>query len=237
MPRTDRIRRIATWLALAGSIGLALVFVAMRATTPSDGARISFYGDGWTDLGVLIAPIDPPADGLESGDVVVTVGDQSMEAWLGVSTDPSRPRPAADGPILYGVIRGGAPQAVDVTWSVPALGATLLAGWSVVLFSVSTILIAAFVFARRPDEPAATALMIAACAAGGSSVPWFLGTTVSDVVEGTPFVFYALITGPLYMLLWPAGLPLAMVFPTPSPIVARHRWVVPGLYVVGMGAV
>ncbi len=67
-------------------------------------------------------------------------------------------------------------------------------------------------------------------------MPWFLGTTVSDVVEGTPFVFYALITGPLYMLLWPAGLHLALVFPTPTPLVARHRWVIPGLYVVAMAA-
>ena len=130
---------------------------------------------------------------------------------------PSVVRPTVGPPIPYVVIRAGAPLTTDVTWAAPSIGRTLLDGWSVVLFSLSFAGIAAFVFARRPDEPAATALMIAACGAAGSSVPWFLGVTVSGVVQGGPFLLYAFITGPLYMLLWPAGLHLALVFPAPLP--------------------
>ena len=45
-----------------------------------------------------------------------------------------------------------------------------------ILFSVAIAAVAALVFARRPDVPAATALVIVAAGAAGSSVPWFLGT-------------------------------------------------------------
>ena len=40
-------------------------------------------------------------------------------------------------------------------------------------------------------------------------LPWFLGVTTSDVVRGLPFVLQSLVTGPLYMLLWPATVHLA----------------------------
>ena len=215
MRRRDRVRHLATWLALAGSILVGLLFVWIRATTPSDGARISFYGDAWTSAGVQIDPIDAPAAGLASGDLIVAVDGQSVDAWLGISTDRSAPRPDPGVAMPYTVVTDGEPQRVDVTWTAPALGATLLAGWSVVLFSVSSVAIAAFVFARRPDEPAATALMLAACAVCGSSVPWFAGTTVSDIVLGAPFVLHAFLTGPLYMRCGPPA------FTSPSS--SRHH--------------
>ena len=235
MRRTGRFRKIAVWLALAGSIGAAALFLIFRVATPSDGARVAFYGDAWSAAGVRIDPIDDPAPGLAAGDLVVAVGDRTLEAWLGAVLDPAADRPAASAPIPYGLIRGGAPVAESVTWTTPAVGATLLAGWSVIVFSVAVAAVAAFVFARRPDEPAAAALVLAACGAAGSSVPWFMGVNVSDVVIGTPFLVHALVTGPLYMVLWPAGLHLAMVFPAPLPIVERHRWIVPGAYTAALG--
>ena len=234
--RTSRVRRIATWLALAGSLAAGLAFVLVRATVPSDGARVGFYSGAWSAEGIRIAPIDQPAPGLESGDLVVSVDGRSMNAWLGDALDPGLARPTAGVPMPYALVRDQTPMLVDITWEVPAVGATLLDGWSVILFSIGTALIAAFVFLRRPDEPAATALVLAACGAAGSSIPWFLGTTVSDVVRGGPFVLHALVTGPLYMLLWPAGLHLALVFPTRAAAVRRRPAVIPAVYVVTLGA-
>ena len=235
MAHTRRVRRIATWLALAGSLGAAILSVGVSATTPSDGARIAFYGDAWSAAGIQIATIDAPASGLEDGDVVTAVAGRSLETWLRDSTNPSVARPGGEGSIPYQFTRDGTQLRTAVTWSEPSIGQTLLDGWSVVLFSLAFAGIAAFVFARRPDEPAALALMLAACGAAGSSVPWFLGVTVSDVVQGGTFVLYALVTGPLYMLLWPAGLHLALVFPAPLPVVARRRWLVPLVYALCLG--
>jgi len=233
--RSERVRRIATWLALAASLGAGLLFVVVRVVTPSDGARVSFYGDGWSAAGVRIAPIDRPVADLESGDLVATVGGVPLETWARAAIDPSG-RPATPaGRIEYGIVRDGSSIPVEVTWAPPSVVATLLEGWSVLLFSVAVAGVAAFVFARRPDEPAATALIIAACGAAGSSLPWFLGITVSDIVEGGPFLLHALVTGPLYMLLWPAGVHLALVFPTPLPIVVR-RPIVPLVYLASLGS-
>jgi hypothetical protein len=90
--------------------------------------------------------------------------------------------------------------------------------------------LAAYVFARRPDVPAATAIVVFTAGAAGSTVPWFVGVTTSDVVRGTPFLLHALITGPLYMLIWPAGLHLALTLPGTLPAVAGRRWLVPAIY-------
>lgn len=233
MPRTGQVRRTATWLALAGSLGLGVWFVAIRATAPSDGARVDFYGNGWSRTGIAIAPIDAPAAGLAAGDSVTSVAARPIESWLSGAVSPwpaNVERPAADTPIEYRIVRGGVASTVTVRWTPASVGGTLLEGWPVVLFSLAFAGVAAFVFARRPEEPAARALMIAAGAAAGSSVPWFLGITVSDVVGGWPFLLYAIITGPLYMLLWPASVHLALVFPAPAPLLRRRPWVIPAVY-------
>ena len=74
-----------------------------------------------------------------------------------------------------------------------------------------------------------TLLVLGAAGAAGSSVPWFLGTTVSGVLQGPPFVVHSPLTGPLYMLQWPAALHLALVSPSPAPVVAIETWPSTGL--------
>ena len=232
----DRIRRIGTWIVLGGALWLAVAFTWQRSSDPSDGARVSFYGNGWSSAGIVIDPIDAPAAGLQGGDLVTAVAGRSMESWLADATDRQATRPTATTPMPYAIVRDGTPQSVEVTWTAPAVGATLLAGWSVILFSVAMAAMAAFVYAVRPDLPAATPLVLFAAGAAGSSIPWFLGTTTSAVVQGSPFVLHTLLTGPLYMLLWPAGLHLAMVFPAQAPIVRRRRWLIPAIYLAAFAA-
>ena len=233
---TSRIRRTALWLLLGASLAAPIVFVWVRDHTPSDGARVSWYEDAWSAEGVLIAPIDAPAAGLQDGDQVRAVDGRTIDAWLGEILNRSAEPPRPDAPKSYDIARDGNPLTVDVTWAVPAIGSTLVAGWGFIIFSIAFGVVGAFVFWRKPDEPAAVPLVLIASAAAGSSVPWFLGTTVSDVVVGTPFLLFAFLTGPLYMVLWPAALHLAFVFPRRPAFVERHPWLVPGAYVVGLGA-
>ena len=233
---TGRIRRTALWLLLGASLAAPIVFVWVHDRTPSDGARVAWYEDAWSAEGVLIAPIDAPASGLDDGDLVVAVDGRSIESWIGDVTNSAVPRPDPAGAVPYEVVRGGVPTSVDVTWAAPSIGSTLIAGWGFVVFSIVFGAVGAFVFWRKPNEPAAVPLVFIAAGAAGSSVPWFLGTTVSDVVVGMPFLLFAVLTGPLYMLLWPGALHLAFVFPRRLPIVERHPWLIPGAYVVGFGA-
>ena len=232
----SRIRRAALWLLLAVSLAAPLLFVWVRDHTPADGARISWYEDAWSAEGVLIDPIDAPAPGLEDGDEVLAVDDRSMNEWLAAVADPSVPRPNPSLTMPYEVRRDGQLQTVGVDWAVPSIGSALVEGWGFVVFSIVFGAVGAFVFARKPDEPAAVPLLFIASAAAGSSVPWFLGSSVSDIVLGPPFLLFALLTGPLYMLLWPAALHLAFVFPYRLPAVERRPWLVPAAYAAGLGA-
>ena len=226
--RTGVRRRRATWLTLWVALAACVVSVALRVALPSDGARVAFYGGAWSSAGVVIDSIDAPAAGLLDGDRVTSVGDRSLGAWAAAVLDRDVTRP--DTGAAYGIKRDGTPSTVAVAWARSGIGATLVEGWSVVLVSIVAAALAAWVYRRRPDTPAATALMVVAAGLAGSSVPWFLGTTVSDVVRGGPFLLQGFVTGPLYMLIWPAGLHLALAFPTPSPLIVRHRWLVPSLY-------
>ena len=232
----SRIRRAALWLLLAVSLAAPILFVWVRDHTPADGARISWYEDAWSAEGVLIDPIDAPAAGLEDGDVVLAVDDRTINEWLAVVADPSVPRPNPALTMPYEVRRDGDVMTVGVDWAVPSIGSTLVEGWGFVVFSIVFGAVGAFVFARKPDEPAAVPLLFIASAAAGSSVPWFIGSSVSDIVLGPQFLLFALLTGPLYMLLWPSALHLAYVFPSRLPAVERRPWLVPLAYVAGFGA-
>ena len=230
----DRARRGATWLLLGASLAGALLYVGMRVVLPSDGGRIAFYGDAWSSAGIAIAPIDRPQPDLEDGDRVESIAGRSMEAWAGLVLDPAVARPAGD-PVPYTVERAGEPSSIKVQWAPPPVGATLAAGWSVILFSIAIAAVAALVFARRPDVPAATALVIVASGAAGSSVPWYLGATTSDVALGGPFLLQALLTAGLYMVMWPGAVHLGLVFPSPAPVLSRHPRLVPSIYAVAFG--
>jgi signal transduction histidine kinase len=231
----DRARRLATWLLLGASLAGALLYVGMRVVVPSDGGRIAFYGDAWSAAGIAIAPIDPPQPELEDGDRVESIAGRSMDAWAGLVLDSGVARPTGD-PVPYTVERDGTQASIGVAWAPPPIAATLAAGWSVILFSVAIAGVAALVFVRRPDVPAATALVIVASGAAGSSVPWYLGATTSDVALGGPFLLQALLTAGLYMVMWPAAVHLGLVFPSPAAVVSRRPRLIPAIYAVTLGA-
>jgi signal transduction histidine kinase len=235
VPRRVPVREASTWLVLGLALAGATLYTGLRVVTPSDGARVAFYADAWSAAGVRISAIDAPAEGLHDGDLVVAIDGRSMDDWVRDAFSGGGTVPGTDAPIPYLVDRAGSAIAVGVTWAPPSVGATLLEGWSVILFSLATAGIAAFVFLRRPREPAASALMVAAAGAAGSTIPWFLGVTTSEVVRGWPFLLQSLLTGPLYMLLWPAGIHLALVFPSPARVVRRRPWLIPAVYAVALG--
>jgi signal transduction histidine kinase len=219
-------------LSLAGAAG----YTGLRVLSPSDGARIAFYREAWSAAGVVIDPIDAPAAGLRAGDRVMGVDARTIEGWLQVALAPGIERPAPGSAIEYTIDRDGAVVRAEVQWTASPVAGSLLEGWGVILFSLATTAIAAYVLRKRPGEQAATALVIAASGAAGSSVPWFLGATTSEVVRGVPFVLQSILTGPLYMLLWPAAVHLALVFPSPVESVRRRPLIIPAVYAVAMGA-
>lgn len=227
-------RRTGVWLLAGVSLALGLAFFVYRLAEPSDGAVAAFYANAWQADGVAVQPIDQPRDGLRAGDVVRTVAGRSISDWLDRATDPTTDRAglAASGPITYGITRAGVAEDVAITLAPRDVSSILLENWSVLVFTLGFQGIAAYVLWRRPREPAAVALIVAACGVTGSTLPWMLGLQVSDVALGWPFLLHGLTAGGIYMLLWPAGalhLPLAM-----TGTLTRRRLVL--IYGVPLGA-
>lgn len=233
--------RVGVWLLAAFSLLAALAFVGYRLVEPSDGAIAGFYADAWQTDGVVVEPIEQPPDGLRAGDIVRTVEGRSISEWLDHAADPTIDRSGLSrpAPSTYGITRDGVALDVPVTLAPHGTSGILLDNWSVIVFTLVFQALGAYVLWRRPREPAAVALMIAACGVTGSTLPWLLGLQVSDLVRGWPFLLHTLTAGGIYMLLWPAGalhLPLAMTGTLSRRRLALAYGVPLGAYLAGMTA-
>jgi hypothetical protein len=209
-------RPVGLWLLVAVALVASSAFVGWRLIGASDGAAVAFYGDAWTEDGVRIDRVEARDGGLASGDLVLAIDGRPVNEWLDRSADPSLDRPAT-GPgeaVLYTVERDGAITDIEVTLERADLTPYLAENWSNLILAAVLLGLGLYVLRRRPEQSAARALVIAATAAGSSTLPWSLGLHPSDLYLGWPFLLYALTVSPLYMLLWPAGalhLPLALM--------------------------
>lgn len=212
--------RIGIWLVTVGAIVTSLFFLALRLTAPGDGATVAFYAGSWTADGVRVQLLPGPSTGLRDGDLVTAVEGRSLGEWIDRAVDPSIERPGgvAGQTVDYTVLRDGSTIRVPVALAPHDSGGILRDYWSALLLIVVLEGLAVFVLARRPDDGAAIALAVAAVGVTASTVAWMLGTQVSDIARGWPFVLYAAAVGGVYMVLFPAGalhLPLALTSGAP----------------------
>ena len=70
-------------LAAAGLLLLpCVVFVAARLALPGDDTQVVLDFSRAGAEGLMVKPLEPGSVGLRAGDVVVSVEDRSVEAWL-----------------------------------------------------------------------------------------------------------------------------------------------------------
>lgn len=220
-------------LLCAGMLSLAAAFVALRLTSPSDGARFEPDAAVWGHDGVTVTPLDRrSASGLRQGDVVIAVAGRDMEEWARLLADPgaSRPRWQTGDVVTYTIVRGGRQISVPVTLGVYPIGAAIEADWGSVVFALAFALVGVFIFLRRPFDRAARALIVAGVALL-STQTWAIGLQVSDLVSPAGFWLYQLTAFVAYTLFWAALLHFALVFPRPHRFVARRRWLISAVYV------
>lgn len=233
----------AAWLGAGAALLLvACAFVWVTLATPSDGARVSPGTVGFEDSGVRIAPIGPGTSPLHGGDLVVSVDARPMAAIVGDLFDPRAPRPArASGDVVvYGVVRDGSLTDVTVPLRGFPLAAVVRANWGTIVFALVYLIVASFVYLRRPAAPAARPFFLSACALVAATT-WSFGLTVDGLVGAAGFWLYQAGAALAFTLFWSAGLCFALRFPTPLAL-ARRRWTVwlvfgaPLAFVVGNAA-
>ena len=219
------------WLTLAAVVLLlafGLAVLAYRFTLPTDGWKAEFSGE--TDAYIYIENQMGAPSGLRPSDVVMAV------EGFG-TTDPVPPRLQAawqaGATLTYTVLRDGAEISVPITLTHWRFGAWLLAtlrdpGNLAGLLATYLLLgISAFVFWRRPGNPAAGAFLLLTTTLTTSDL---LTATLTSAWPERLDPAMILINGSLgntllYAVLFPFVLiRFALVFPRPKPIVQRWPW-------------
>ncbi|HSM57502.1 MAG TPA: hypothetical protein VK879_15225, partial [Candidatus Sulfomarinibacteraceae bacterium] len=205
-------------------VGMALAFLWLHLELPFGNDRLQPGTNAMTARGVVVTPLEAGPAGLQAGDVVTAIGGRSLEAWLQA---PGSSWQVGD-TIEYSVIRQGQTIEVAVTLEPYPLGAVLRREWGTVIFRTISLLIAAYVFARRPRLITARLLFLGT-AALFSAMPWSLGLHAGDFVNGVGvWLFHLTIVG-AFMLAWIANFHFALVFPQPVGFL-KKRWVAPLIY-------
>jgi two-component system, NarL family, sensor kinase len=217
----------APWLAGGALlICVALAHLWLLVTTPSDGARVPPGSDGLRADGLQVEPL-VAGGALETGDVVVSVDGRRLDDLAVAPGSPMRPFGSARD-VRYGVLRGGEALDVVVPLGPYPISAVARRNWGTVVFALVYLLVAGFVYARRPSVGATRPFFLSGAALLAATT-WSLGLTVGDVVGGWGFWLFQVGTVVGFMLFWTAGLHFALVFPSPLPI-ARRAWLPWALY-------
>ena len=223
--RYSRATRFALAFSLAILLGSAIQ-VAYRFFLPTDGwwSEEDLDGTYWDYYGNLVG-----ADSaLRPGDRLVGVEGQPLDSY---NTGQISISWQAGNEVNYDITRGDQPLRIAVPlthWTPRALFRTIFVNpsGSLSALGVSVLVVVGFMaFFKRPEDPAARALLIFVSALGAKEisglVPDGFYTRLFPVARVTTTFYSYFIYGTLLM---PALLAFTLVFPRPKPIVQRYPW-------------
>ena len=213
-----RTRRIRLALVVLAACAPSILLAVGRLGAPADGTATYPSAPVWGD-GVVVAEVFGQAGDLRPGDRVVSVDGVGLDTWV---SDP----PATDfrtGQVLeYGVRRGdtGEVSPVEVVLRRYPLARFAVAHAVLHPLLIGLFAVAAFVFLRRPADPAARALFRLATLVplGVTAFPY--STQVIDLMTGR--LWPLVVSDIASLLMWGALLHFTLVFPRPRGPVARH---------------
>jgi signal transduction histidine kinase len=204
---------------------LGVIAVAVRFDAASDGTVVT----SWRTEGVTI-DVPNAADGLQTGDVVITIGGQRLADGLG-----GLARPQLGSQVPYETVRDGDTQLM-VRMERQDPYPLLVAGWGNLVFVVALAALAAALYVRRPEEAATTPLLITAAALFGSTLAHEAGVPALAMATGGPVLWlYNLNIIGVYALAWGASLAFALLLPRDEPRLRRGGAVIALAYTAPPG--
>ena len=235
------------WLTLVLVVAFLLLCLAVlvyRFSLPMDG-WLSAEPEGFDSYGLIYNQniMGVPSD-LQVGDHIIAVAGISLDnAEPLFSLSSLRSRWQAGNSVNYKVVRAGevleiAVPLVHWRWSNFIKNARVSLGFIFTLLSFVIFQGMGFiVFIRRPDIPAARALLV--LGAGWLGVFFGIGPTSGYMISDSIFPvaglsLVILITMAFTVLLPPAFIRFGLVFPRPKRMVERRPWIAYLPYVVGI---
>jgi two-component system NarL family sensor kinase len=158
-------RRLTTSISLTLLVLLGWRIVAF-ALTPSDGTIVHLSDSLWRQDRMAVAGVVATVSPLRPGDQIRAV--------------------EGTGPFTYVVDRAGQARSVTVVLGRPDLIRLLSSTWAAALTAALLLLIGWFVFANRPGDQAAQALLLIASLFAFGVVSWLLGAPADRLTRAGP---------------------------------------------------
>jgi signal transduction histidine kinase len=215
---TSRRGAIVALVVSVAALAMSVALTITRVSTPSSGGVIAF-ADSFKPDGVLVDVLPGATTPLRSGDVVIAMAGRSTVAWAAL---PETRSPGRVGDVVPFEVRRDAGTTSLAVPLVPYPTATvLISAWGTLTFVLAMFLVSVFVFWRRPNVPAAGALLVAASGGVGSTVPFLMGFDPLDIPDEL-IAWLSLGIVAVYLLLWGGVIDFLLVFPRPmAPVAAR----------------
>ena len=229
----------------AAGLSLAFAVLILLASTAQLVYRYFLPTDGWyivndelsTANFLYFANLVGVPSGLASTDVVTGVEGRPLGEYpLGEAP----PFWYAGNVVRYDIRRSGVPLTVDVPivhWTPVSLFRSLTAAPSLLINFLGPLLLAAIgflAFLKRPEDPAARALLIFVSVITAQAIsavlPDGLSTSFDPLGQLLAGFFSYMIFG---VLLAPALLSFMLVFPRPKTIIVRHPWLAYTPFLIG----
>jgi two-component system, NarL family, sensor kinase len=177
-----------------------------RASTPADGTVVQLSNAPWRGDAMAVNLVPEGSSAIHRGDVVTHIDGRPLTAATEIS-------PARDGETrVYTVERDGATLDVPVRIQAFPLGAAVGRNLATVLFLVTLLGTALYVFAHRPFDEAARALLLLAALTSCGATAWLLGGDALTLATSGPTVLQILGEAALTMV-WGCLLHFALILP------------------------
>lgn len=229
--------RLPRYSALGTAVllyALAFVFIGLRLTSPSDGARLWLNTQNPVSGAVAVTPLVLRPGGLQMNDPVIAVGRKPLTEWASavLDTTATSPQWIFNQVVSYTVMRGTQTLDVPVKLGVYPLGIILRENALVVVFLVTLQAGAAWLFYHRPDEHTTQTLFLAACALVTFSVCWFFGMDIAALVNFKGlWLYFRATTFVMIMLMCAALLHFALLLPRMRTPYRIDRWLIALIYI------
>lgn len=234
--RQDSMRasrsRLAALLAVVAMLALGIVYSWVRLTTPFDGTLVA----------------GPPPFGLDRGSIVLlprvqghpltipvrllAVEGRDMGSWVRAlfAINAAQPRWHVGQTLTYTILSHGQRIHVLVTLAPVPVGAFLRASWGTLLFAAAFLVVAVFVYARRPHDRITLPLLLCAAALFPATIG-YLGIPATYLTLAPTFWLHMAAAVGAHFVFLAALLHAALLLPRPHPLTQRYPWIIPMVYI------
>jgi hypothetical protein len=201
-----------------------LAYLALRLTFPGDASSPVVDFLLIQPAGLAVRSGSPNPHSLQTGDIVTAIQGREIDQRI-QGLFSSQGSAEGGGVVHYTVLRGDQSLQVDAPLTAFSLSQLIKGNWSIYIYLIYLELVSLVVFLLRPREAAAQLFFVVSNTLLSSSLPFFLGLRVDDLLYPWLVILYLWGAVVLFGYMLAALVHQSLIFPKTHPFLIRHpRW-------------